>query len=215
MSIIDNLRAIRARMAKATNSVSDDIQGLRAQIAAKREELKRLSSTAAPRAEIEERVHDLVAKTGENWIAREGWSVIYHLGSPVRSAAAPWMAKNGSIPWEVQCAADPKAAADMLLGLVARIEYAEGPALADRPALIAKAEADLADLEAGEEELVDEACEAGLVIAHRPEVVTRRGNAARNAQLEAEKIADRAARQAALDQGHRARPRVGRSAYLS
>lgn len=226
MTIIDNLRAIRARMTKATNSVADDIQSLRAQITAKRAELKSLASAPAPRGEIEQRIRDLVKRTGDAWLAREGQSIVsIRLGSPVRSASVPWVEKSDAMPWAVLCAADPDLAVKLLVNLAARVEYAPGLALADRPAVIEKLEADIADLEEGEERLVDEAAEVGLVIAHRPEVVQRRETEARNAQLEAEKIANRSARQVGLDQKYEKRSRlvilgsnssrVGRSAYLS
>jgi hypothetical protein len=215
LSIIENLRTIRTRLTKATSSVAGDVQALRDQIREKREAVKNLTKATAPRSDLEQRIRDLVAKTGDGWVTREGWSVLSHLGNPARRASVPWDAGK-PMPWDVLCAANPEAAVGLLIDLANRIEYTAGPPLAERPAMIAKLEAEIAQIEEGEERLVDEAAAAGLVIAHRPEVQQRKQNEARKAELDRQAVVDRAAREAALNEAHASRTRrTGGSNYLA
>lgn len=214
-TIIENLKAIRARLTKSTASVTADVATLRAQIREKRAELTRLPSRPVPKIDTDRNARQMVESAGASFLAHEGTAVLSSIGGTGSGRRLPWVDPDGGVKWGALCAAAPDFAVNLLTNLVARVEYEPGPPLSDRPGLIAKLEAEIREIEAGEERLVDEACEAGLVIAHRPEVVQRRQNEARQAELDAQRVADRAARQAALNAHHASRPRTGRSGYLA
>jgi hypothetical protein len=63
--------------------------------------------------------------------------------------------------------------ADFRRALLAR-PYKAGPASGERPALLERLRAELGEVEAAEERLVDELLAHGIVVAHRDEVVKRR-----------------------------------------
>ena len=222
MSVVESIRSIRTRLSKAVASVSSDISGLRAQINARRADLKRLDSAPPPRTDISARIRDMVERRGNGFMRSDGRFIVDSLGNPRKGPRVPWSEKDGDvIPFNALCAADPDFACALLMKLVDRASFEEGIPLAQRPAAIQKLESELAELEATEERLVDEANASGLEIAHRKDVVDRRANEARRAELEAEKLADRAQRQEGVDWAHlsameRARPkrRVGISQYL-
>jgi hypothetical protein len=102
---------------------------------------------------------------------------------------------------------------------VARLgDYQPGPPAAERPALIATLERELAELQAGEEGMIDAAAANGVAIAHRPEVIQRREAEAAQRKREEAAIAMRKAREEAINRAHeeaRARGRVAHSPYLT
>jgi hypothetical protein len=77
--------------------------------------------------------------------------------------------------------------AEFRQALLARPDEA-GPASGARPELLERLRAELVELEAAEEKLVDELNANGIVVAHRPEVVARREDERRAREREAERL---------------------------
>ncbi|MBM3499726.1 MAG: hypothetical protein FJX74_13785 [Armatimonadetes bacterium] len=158
--------------------------------------------------------------SAELWSARNGQSVIYGercLASPdAGSPRLPWQ-YGEPLPWGALATARPDLAASILEGLVRQVEYVPGPSSAERPALIAKLQRDLAALEATELALLDEAAASGVMIQHRPEVAAARADEAERRRREQEAATARQAREAAIDRQHAeaaGRGRAVRSAYV-
>ncbi|MEW5980804.1 MAG: hypothetical protein AB1806_00370 [Acidobacteriota bacterium] len=103
-----------------------------------------------------------------------------------------------------------------MIGLVARVPAEVGAPSAERPDPIARLRDELATLEAAEEQAVDNAISAGVIVAHRPAVVQRRENEKRRRELDEQAVARRAERQRALDAqfGNQA-PRAMASQYIA
>ena len=79
-------------------------------------------------------------------------------------------------------------------------DYQAGPLEAARPALIARLRAERAELEAAEEQLIDDAAAAGIVIEHRPEVQHRRREAAYKQKRDDEQLEQRRLAEAAVNE---------------
>jgi hypothetical protein len=208
------LRDLKAKLSRAT----EEIQSLRAKIAEKQEALLTARDAPVPLAEIEERIRLDVAATAACWLDERGRSVLAAFSGPETwnpRAPAPlrWSfspvgpAYLQALPWGALCAAQPDAAVEILTAIVHQVDYEPGAPSADRPALIARLTAELAELERAELEIVDEAVAGGLAIDHRPEVIERRRNAERQREVEAQAIANRKSREAALDAQHATRTR--------
>jgi hypothetical protein len=179
-----------------------------------------------PRSEIVERViPELVQKTGAAWLRGQQAEALIRgpqaLASPgTEPKVLSW--GSGAIPWGVTCAAAPDEAIRFLTALIKAIPFEEGPPSAERPALIARLQGALAELEVEEERLVDEAQAAGSSILHRREVQERRflagrdvSNAAVRRQREAEIDARQPQFRSRLIDLDRVRGRVAYAPYLT
>jgi hypothetical protein len=210
--IVGGMKAIGAKLAgavKAAGEVSNEVARLRAAIVEKRRELLHASEAPVPPADMGPRIAAHVREAGQVWLDSWGKGVILGEGGLADpklrgSVRLPWSI-NAAPPWGAICASDPAGAEAFLSGIVARLAYEPGPAVSGRPALIARIEADLAELELSEVLLVDEAGAAGVVIEHRPEVLERRANEARRREIEERSAAERRQRQGALDARHETR----------
>ncbi len=224
--IVETFAAIRKKLTKATGDALGEVHRVRVSIKEKRAALAALGRSALPMAEAAARARDVVRRDGDAWLAAHG-SRFLTMGS-VRARALAQGGGQGPIglpfdqgapvPWGFTCVAAPEVAVAQLMAVLHRLEaaglYRAGPEAAARSAVIAKAEAELVALEHAEEQLVDEANEAGLNLAHRPEVAQRRATEARRLQLEEQAVAGRGERQAALDADHEG-ARTTRSKYLA
>lgn len=212
------IQTISKKLASATNTVTNEIADLRRRIDDTRNELQRARSAPVPREEINERIELAVEQSAEEWLKRsqnvvEGPGRLgdAHLRGRIR---LPWSTFQ-PLEWGALCAGAPDHASAILTGLVDATEYEPGAGAAERPALIERLEAELAELEQAEELLVDEAAEAGVQIAHRPEVVERRQRERLDREAEEHRVRDRRLRQEAVDAAHASRRRTsGRSPYL-
>lgn len=226
--IIDMLKSARTNLTRGVSAVTESVLELRNSINAKGHELAALLDASLPLPEAQERIQAHVRFAGEAWLKDWGASMLSDRGVAVHDPqwdprepsrympSVPWQV-NASPPWGALCAADPDAAAAMLMNLLRRLKesgaYVEGPPAAARPAMVAKLEDELAKLEATEETIIDEAAAAGVVIEHRLEVVQRREQETSRRKNEAAAIADRQEREAALNARKR-EPRIVRSEYL-
>ena len=180
MSIAETVSAIREKLSKATTSVTSEVAQLREQIKAKRQELTVTKQSPLPAEDLRKRIAGEIRDAGARWLAAHAASLAGEHG------VAAWQPRFRQIrlpeltSWDALCASDPAQAQARLEKLCASVleRFSPGPRAADRPALIERLEAELAELEAGEEAAIDAALEAGVTITHRPEVRQRRARRA-------------------------------------
>ena len=222
MSIVSVLKTITEKLNIAKTGIVDELKQLRNNITTKAQELQRAIDTPVPAEEVlRATIPAVVREAGAYWIKEHGTSLIYGsktlaAPNPNGSRDLPW-SLSAPVPWAALCAADPAFAEKLLGGLVKKVAYESGPPSSERPKLIARLTAELAELEAAEEAFVDDACAAGVTIAHRPETIQRRESEAERRKLEESSATYRANREASLAAAKAAAegtPRVGRSHYL-
>lgn len=219
MTIASLLKSAAAKFAGATRDLKDELLKMRERIGATREQLRRLQEDRLPIAEVvRDVIPRVVAEAGAFWLQDRGNALLagnFALAAPsvTGSRQLPW-AITDPLPWGAFCVAFPDQAAQLLEGLLRAVPYEEGLPSAERPALIERLTRELAELEAAEERFVDEAAEAGVVIEHRPEVITRRQNEARRLEREARDAAVRQEREAAINARQSAPTPPVRSEYL-
>ncbi len=204
MSITKTVQELRKRLAASTASMQGEIAGLRRQIVETRTRLERTRNAPLPLEEIRGVIPTVIREAGAWWLAQYGSGLLYGenaLGSPkpARSRTLPW-ALTEPIPWAALAAAKPDLAEEILGNLVAAVHYEPGIRSDDRPALIAKLESELRELETAEEAMIDDAAAAGVLVQHRPEVTHRREGERAAREREERAVADRKAREAALNQ---------------
>lgn len=142
--------------------------------------------------------------------------VLYAFGAPDghSSAGAPWTA-NTPVTWGVLALFYPDQAKETFAKLARSYTYTAGPPQAERAGVIAKLEAELAELERAEEALVDDAAAVGVKLEHRPEVTQRRERE-RSQRERAERAAEaeRRSADAAAEARDWPEPRASRSSYI-
>lgn len=218
MSVVKTVQDLRKKLAAASASFQDEIASMRRQITDLRARLEHAKNAPLPVEEIRERViPQTVAEMGAWWCAEWGDALVRGeraLGSPkiAGSRTLPWGTRD-PMPFAALCAADPAFAARLLSGLVGAVSYVPGPSSAARPAIVAKLETDLRELESSEEDVVDDASAAGVIIQHRPEVIQHREADAAAKKREAEAVAARQQREEELNRAH-ATARAATSPYL-
>jgi hypothetical protein len=211
--MIESIRNLTSKLARATSSVKNEIADLRKQIAETRLRLTNARGLPVPVDEIDTRIRTQVADAGAYFIKEWGTIVVNSLGDPnLRGTAKlPWSWKEAP-PWAALCAADPEGAAALLSSIVRRVPFEAAAPSNQRASLIARLEHELAELEATEESAIAEACEAGITIERRPEVIQRLQNEARQRELDAQEVAAREARQQKVDETY---SRTQPSKYLA
>lgn len=213
MAPVDDLLTLTKKVETATSAITDEIGRLRARIMEARRALNRAQDLLLPLEEIEDRIRQHIQLIGDLWL-RDHPSLVLQLGHP-RERRDP-LGPTATLEWGAVCAGSPDLAFEIQRGLVGRMPYTAGAPAAERPALIAKLEQELAALEATDEALVDRARLAGVTIEHRPEVVERRETERRQRELEDARGAALRDRQAAVDARYgSSEPRVGHSEYLA
>jgi hypothetical protein len=223
MSIFSRLADLTREIAGATRSARDSIESLRQEIATRRRALVAAVELPIPRAELVERFRVLVDERaerfrrtpppGQRWTSAA--SLLRALGDPAASPAL--RIANVDEMFSLLCfvAGDAmKAGAERLVEIEG---WQDGAPSAERPALIARLERELRDLETAEEQAIDAAAAAGVVVEHRPEVRERRREDAYQQQRRAEREAAAREREAEVNRVHeqRARGVIGRSEYLT
>jgi hypothetical protein len=171
---------------KAVTQMSDTLAKRRQAIAAKQEELQRARDALYPLPDIEARIADYVQRTRTHWLAEHGDSLLHAFGAPheVPGLVVARVSALSELFNHADVVKKPDETTEQII-LLARERARErahtfGPPLADRPALSAQLEQELATLEAAEEADVDQAIEDArkanvqITIRHRPEVLARR-----------------------------------------
>lgn len=191
----DVTRDVSGRVAELTEELRAAVGGLIDRITALRKRITFIESGLLPQVDFDRRVKRYVARIGSRWLQDQGYGVTLGEWGLLRPAVAddnvdmPWY-RNDPIPWGAICAAEPDRAEQIIRTLAAaRPAQGEvGPPMAERPALLTALQAELADLQAAHERLVDDAARSGITLEHLPEVVERRRQEARDARLEAERL---------------------------
>ena len=222
MSVIETLKTITSKLSTATSSIHGEIASMRGRIKETARAIRDLGNAPIRADEFRGRVPEGVRDRGSKWIGAHGSGVFRtHLTGQI--ALGEYGAGRVRLPPGLDedlvgflCAVDEALMVRLLSELPNVIPFEAGPPSPERPALIERLEQELANLERTEEAAIDAAAEAGVAIAHRPEVLQRRQNEARARELEERALADRRRRQAALDAEAADRGgRAGRSQYLA
>ena len=203
MTIAQTVSAIREKLTRATSDVTSEIGSLREQIKATRQELKFTQKSPLPAEDLRKKIAEQVQSAATRWLEDHAGSL-----ASAEHAIAAWQPRFRRIrlpelsSFDALCAADPEQARGRLERLCAAAleRFPAGPRAADRAALAERLEAELAELEAGEETVIDQAAAAGVHVEHRAEVRQRRERRAADEQA----AADREGRQRALDEAHAA-----------
>lgn len=203
---------LKKKLADATSTVHDEIAGLRVRILELRKQIERLEADRITRDDARAKIRAVVDRDRERWLREHANGLIYaedallKPSTPATSVALPGVRGNLNVPdgsalmsWGAFCVADPARAAAHLDALVGGCSYDSGLPMADRPALIERLTDELQELETADEDMVDAAAAAGVVIEHRPEVQQRRTDEANRRRHEAERIAALQVRHQALD----------------
>lgn len=109
----------------------------------------------------------------------------------------------------------PEAMKQALERSIRSCTYTAGLPIAEREAAIRKAQAEVRELEAEHEALVDEAAEHGIVLQHLPTVAARREREARAVELETHARANRQQLANRVSGTYPEAARIGRSKYLA
>jgi hypothetical protein len=230
MNIIQNVKAIAERLTSATRTVHEEIGAMRAPLKELPREIRRLGNAPIPADEIRERIRDAVHARGAAWLRDHG-TELFHMSerfadrdalalgsySPVtRHAQFPPAIEADPVGY--RCATEPEAEIRRLFAMLEAVPFEPGPPSAARPELIARKQQELAELGQAEEIAIDELAAAGVVIQHRPEVLQRRARERETEKIEESAVADRKARQVALDADaadKAGRGRIAQSEYIS
>jgi hypothetical protein len=145
---------------------------------------------------------------GQHWLDERGAAMLAADRSVARAGLVGDPSIHGEqlLTWEARCALDPKWAVTQLKTLIRRVQVQTGLPESERPIVLEAIDREIADLEATEAEMVDEANAAGLVIAHRPEVIQRRAQEARQRELDDARRQHQAGLQQEQERRDRARP---------
>jgi hypothetical protein len=201
---------------QATTAAHELIAERRRAIAATRAELQRAEAGPRPPAEVIGRFEAWVDELAAYQAREYGAGLVVHrFGSVSKDpgTGAPW-GPGTAVEWGFLCLFAGDLVKRAFADLVRATPYEAGPPAAARPALVERLRGELAQLEAEEEQLVDEAAAAGVAIAHRPEVTDRRYREQRQREREERAAADRAAREAMVNARHE-RATVAESQYLA
>ena len=197
MSLLEGLKTITKNLRAATSSIRDEIEGMRARITAGHRALEQARNGLVPPDELPGRIGELVDGLGRLWRDRHG-PVGHYLGKPA-GVDSPW-GFEAPMTFGALCALAPELVRASLERLATAEAYEAGPSSRERAAVVARLEAELAELEAAEEALVDSAAEQGVTIKHRDDVVQRRATEARQREF-----AERRAEELRQQEAHRQR----------
>jgi hypothetical protein len=183
---LDSLSALQRTVNEASASLRAGLEQMRGTIAAKRQELSALESLPVPIAELKARMRSVMEDRIDYLLAEYGTTFIGALGSPSEKPRWPTFSFHEGKTELLELALYVCAGDELVEQLIARLPaYAAGPPMDDRKARIPELQAELAQLEAGEERMVDGMRANGIEVAHRPEVKERRQHEARAEQVRA------------------------------
>jgi hypothetical protein len=173
MSVLKTLAKVGREFTAAIKSASADVASLRAQIRAKRTERAAAHGAPCPPDEVIARFEAWVDELATWWRRERGADAVKHCFGAPEAPKSPWN-PNDQVRWADLCGFAGPALKASFAELVHATEYTPGPTTAARPGVVERLDRELAELEATEEALIDQAVAAGVQIAHRPEVLERR-----------------------------------------
>lgn len=191
------------RATKARETVTETLAALRDGITGKRRELERARSAPAPRAEILQTFSARVDRFAAEYRAA-------HTHELLRVS----FAARDPLNWEQACVFLAPVLKSGMAETLKSLDYTEGLPAVERPAEIERLTRELTELEQAEEQFVDGLLAQGIMVEHRHEVKQRRESERLRAEERAAADANRAAREAAINQHHAQQPRMVRSAYV-
>lgn len=169
---------------------------LRAQIGALDAVIGRAERAPAPIGEADARARAIVKRFGDIWLQENTFQFLARNGLLGHTFVPHLPSENQiDIPLHVMtgfgfmCATEPDRATAILKALDRAVTVERGPADADRPAILADARQQRAELAKNEEALVDEAIGFGFAVEHRPDVTERRIKEQRDVVFQADRDA--------------------------
>jgi hypothetical protein len=216
MSLVSTIRDLGQKLRAATATITESIASARAEIAAKQHALGHAQRGPRPPAEVMEQFNVWVDAMTAHQAKEYGLGLVtlrFGAAPGADHGGSPWT-PNAEMTWGFACLFLGAELKRRFAELVKSVPYEAGPAEADRLGVIERLTRELAAADAREEALIDEAAAAGVVIAHRPEVVERRTQEARRRELAERAEADRKEREAALNRRHTERGGPVPSPYL-
>ncbi len=216
-TIVDALKTAAKAVTKGSKEITSAVADLRRQLAEKQAQLRALQRAPLPIDDVRVLARKEIARIGELYL--RDTDLVYRLTAPSvdvfeNRGARIRLIPSDPVPWGLLCAGDPARAEELVVALVERAGLDAGAPAAERPALIEKLKAELTEIGQAEEQLVDQAAEAGVTIEHRPDVARRRAERAAREQARQTEIAEREERQRALDKRH-PQPRAAQSSYVT
>lgn len=205
MAWTDTLKRItgaKSAAEQAVQQVQTELAGAREAISAKRAEHERARTALWPKAEMIATAERLVDEAGQWWAKDHQHGFLQRLAGRLSDAelrggtttfasyAALPFSPLEPMPFGAACFFRPSEWKAAFRDAITSADYEPGTPRADRPALLARLAAELAELEGIEEGLVDAMAASGIVTPHRPEVAQRRASEARAAELKAQKDRD-------------------------
>jgi hypothetical protein len=188
----------------ATAEAVAELESGRVTLAERKKEWQRAVSAPPPPSDLKELAERAVRRTGADFVAAYGSSIIRSVASEAGGDRA-----NGSIPLRAfcerdpfgfLCAGDPEGVSKALAFILKLVpHYEPGPPLREVDKVVDGLLKEIAQLEEADEALTDELQAAGIAVQHRPEVVVRRQEAAARADAKRRSVENREARQAAAD----------------
>jgi hypothetical protein len=225
MSIFSRLADLTREIAGATRSARDSIAEMRQEIATRRRALEDARSLPVPPTELVARFRRVVDERAERFRRQpppgHRWTSAADLLRPLGDWQRPGElhVEKAEDVLNLLCFLIPEHLAAGAERLAEMEGWGPDGAPSDeRPAIIARLERELRDLETAEEQAIDAAAAAGVVVEHRPEVRERRREDAYQQQRRADREAAARERQAEIDRQHEQRREPGvlaRSHYLS
>ncbi len=212
-SMAKALGDLRKKLAGTTGEIRNEISSLRDQIKEREQQLSHARGAPYPPAELADRMRAWLRAHLDYREHELGRLVPSSMGPTTPQPNAPGGNDEALLFILVRDAAEAAIPA-----FIERLgDYGWGPSAAERPSLIARLENELAQLQAAEESLIDEAAANDVVISHRPEVIQRRQAEAARRKREEDAVAARKTREEALNRAHeeqRVRGRAVPSPYL-
>lgn len=213
-----NLKEIFNQFRSAADTAQRGIAKLRAEIPEKRRAITSATGAPLPIEDVDRRIDALVDGRRAAWLKEQHGALVRAIGNPREREKLPrdW---HDTVTWLELCGLFPELVKAQLHAAVRALPYEAGPAEADRARVVAKLERELQELEQTEEAAIDEAAAAGVVIAHRSEVVERRETERLHRERHERAAADRQRREAAINERHEATTRAaariaGGSSYI-
>jgi len=201
---LTDIPGLRRQMQAATTSVTQTLGQLREAITAKTVERDSAQNGPLPPGEVIARFEAWVDEVAQRQRKEYGVGLVIHrFGAPpgAHISGSPW-APSTEVTWGFAVLFFGDMLKAQFAELVRQTEYTPAPALAERAAVVARLERELAEVETTEEALVDEMNANGIMVAHRPEVTQRREAERRRREQAERSAADRRARERAIDQRH-------------
>lgn len=172
---------ISKTLEKALGELRAAEQKLRTRYEALTKERKRTVATMENKSTIKARISAAVDQAGARWRKETAHSIISGLSAHQGKSALPALSE---LSLHALCALVPELVRESLAAVVDGHDYVEGPPAEDRADILARIDAELAEVCEAHEALVAEAAILGIVVKDLPDAAARRLEAERETQRE-------------------------------